>query len=176
MKKAFSSAHVVLALALSGSVGIGAALAAHAATSGRDQAPAGTAVRQIDPGVDQMTATATTTPTQSTGRDPAVGLTEAARIAALIGGGRVTESDEESTPTGITYELRIVRADGTARDLVVDGRDGRVLANRVHGQSDALGGAAPDGDHGDHSSDASDHGDHSSDASDHGDHSDHSDG
>ena len=49
MKKAFSSAHVVLALALSGSVGVGAALAAHAATSGRDQTPAGTAVRQLDP-------------------------------------------------------------------------------------------------------------------------------
>lgn len=169
MKKAFSSAHVVLALALSGSVGVGAALAAHAATSGHDQTPAGTAVRQLDPTVDEATATATTTPSQSTRRDPTVGLTEATRIAALIGGGRVTESDEALTPTGITYELRVVRADGTARDVVVDSRDGRVLANRVHGRSDALDGAAPGSDHGDHSSDASDTGDQ-------GDHSDHSDG
>ncbi len=60
-----------------------------------------------------------------------VTMAEAMRIAARVAGGRVTESDEEREATGLVFEFDVDRADGTTRKVVIDSRQGRVLANRL---------------------------------------------
>jgi uncharacterized membrane protein YkoI len=66
-------------------------------------------------------------------------MADAARIAARVAGGRVTDSEEEWAATGLTYELDVERTDGIDRRVVVDSRNGRVLANWVTDRPDRPG-------------------------------------
>jgi hypothetical protein len=129
-----SSSRFVVGLALAGSVGVGAALAATAAPGHPDTAS--TAGQRLDSTQDTTTGTTTSGHT-TTRRVSAVSLAEASRIAALIGHGRVTESDQESTPTGLVYEITVVGADGAERRLTVDRGTGRVLANTLEDSPEA---------------------------------------
>jgi len=82
---------------------------------------------------------ASTAGTLANTRDPRVGLAEASRIAALVGHGRVTESEQEWTGTGLTYELTVVGPTGAARKVTVDRGTGRVLANTPEDADEATG-------------------------------------
>ena len=128
MKIAASSRTVVVALALAGSVGVGAALAASAATAPPDQLalrPAST----VGQPANVTPEPTSTTQIAAAARDPHVGLAEASRIAALVGHGRVTESDQETTGAGLSYEMTVVGPNGAVRTVTVDAGTGRVLAN-----------------------------------------------
>jgi hypothetical protein len=133
MKIAASSRTLVVGLALAGSVGLGGALAA-AADTGTPVRSVGT-VSMSGQSVD-TTAGTTTAATATTRSGSAVGLVEASRIAALVGHGHVTKADQESTPSGLAYELSVVRPDGTERTVTVDRTTGRVLANTLEDASD----------------------------------------
>jgi hypothetical protein len=134
MKIAASSRTLVVGLALAGSVGLGGALAASAATG----TPAHSAGSVSMAGQGLNTTAETTTAAGGTTRTgSAVGLVEASRIAALVGHGHVTKAEQESTPTGLAYEVTVVRPDGTERTVTVDRTTGRVLANALEDASDA---------------------------------------
>ena len=138
MKIAASSRTVVVALALAGSVGVGAALAASAATAAPDQLtmrPAGTVGQQTNATSDPTATSTAQTPTAA--RNPHVGLAEASRIAALVGHGRVTESDQETAGAGLSYEMTVVTPNGAVRKVTVDAGTGRVLANTPKDAKDA---------------------------------------
>jgi uncharacterized membrane protein YkoI len=140
MKVAASSRTVVVALALAGSVGIGAGLAASAATAAPDQSvmrPAST-VGQRANATPEPTVTSTAG-TVAVARDPHVGLVEASRIAALVAHGRVTEADQETTGAGLSYEMTVVGPNGAVRTVTVDAATGRVLANTLKDTTDAGG-------------------------------------
>jgi hypothetical protein len=83
------------------------------------------------------TTAGTTAPASGTTRTgSAVGLVEASRIAALIGHGHVSKAEQESTATGVVYEVTVVQPDGTERTVTVDRTTGRVLANTLEDASD----------------------------------------
>jgi hypothetical protein len=158
MKIAAPSRTLVVSLALAGSVGLGGALAASAAT--------GTPVRPADTvrmtGQSLITTAGTTAATATTQTGSAVGLVEASRIAALVGHGHVTKAEQESTPSGLAYEISVVRPDGTERTVIVDRTTGRVLANTLEDASDGHDAAdRPDaaGDHQEQDQSRSDTGD-----------------
>ena len=72
------------------------------------------------------TTAGTTAPASGTTRTgSAVGLVEASRIAALIGHGHVSKAEQESTATGVVYEVTVVQPDGTERTVTVDRTTGR---------------------------------------------------
>ena len=147
MKITATSRPLVVGLALAGSVGLGGALAASAAT-GTPARSAGT-ISMSGQGVD-TTAGTTTAATATPRTGSAVGLVEASRIAALVGHGHVTKAEQESTLSGLAYEVSVVRPDGTERTVTVDHATGRVLANTLEDASDGHDAAAgPDaaGDH-----------------------------
>ena len=91
---------VVVVVALSATVGVGAAIASSAAT----EAPGYRSVDTLTTS-SQGIAVPQSTPGRRTAgaararRAATVGLAEASRIAALVGHGRVTDVEEESTPT-----------------------------------------------------------------------------
>jgi uncharacterized membrane protein YkoI len=128
---------VVVVVALSATVGVGAAIASSAAT----EAPGYSSVDTLTPS-SQSIAVPPSTPGRRTAgattarRDATVGPAEASRIAALVGHGRVTDVDEESTPTGLTYEMTVVQPDGTERTVTVNRATGRVLANTLEDAAD----------------------------------------
>jgi hypothetical protein len=136
MKITASSRTLVVGLALAGSVGLGGALAASAAT-GTTGSSTGT-VSLAGQGLDspQDTTAGTTTASTTTRRASAVSLVEASRIAALVGHGHVTKADQEATSTGLAYEVTVVQPDGTERTVTVDRSTGRVLANTLEDASD----------------------------------------
>ena len=137
MKITASSRTLVVGLALAGSVGLGGALAASAAT-GTTGSSTGT-VSLAGQGLDSTqhtTAGTTTTASTTTRRASAVSLVEASRIAALVGHGHVTKADQEATSTGLAYEVTVVQPDGTERTVTVDRSTGRVLANTLEDASD----------------------------------------
>jgi uncharacterized membrane protein YkoI len=165
MKIAASSRTVVVTLALAGSVGVAAALAASASTAAPDQA----VMRPLSTAGQQANTTPEPTVTSRAGaaalpRDSRVGLTEASRIAALVGHGRVTELEQETTTAGPAYEMTVVGPDGAVRKVTVNAGTGRVLANTLESAKDAKDATdATDGDApesaGDTDADGDDHSD-----------------
>jgi uncharacterized membrane protein YkoI len=138
MKIVASSRTVVVTLALAGSVGVGAALAASASTAAPDQA----VMRPLSTVGQQANTTPEPTVTSRAGsaavpRGSRVGLTEASHIAALVGHGRVTESEQETTAAGLAYEMTVVGPNGAVRKVTVDAGTGRVLANTLEDAKDA---------------------------------------
>jgi hypothetical protein len=142
MKIAASSRTLVVALALAGSVGVGAALAASADTPAANQSgllPAGTVGQP--PGATPDPTVPSTAGISAGRRDSRVGLAEASRIAALVGHGRVTESEQEWTGTSLAYEMTVVAPTGAARKVTVDRGTGRVIANTPEDADEATGSA-----------------------------------
>jgi hypothetical protein len=131
MEIATAARATIVGLLLAGAVGISAAHAGSAATAGQGYPAAGSASTARQPlALTDVTNTATTTTGGTTTRtDLTVSPAEASHIAALVGHGRVTKSDEELTPTGLAYEMTVVRPDGSERKVTVDRGSGRVLAN-----------------------------------------------
>jgi len=137
MRVPASSRTAVVVVALAATVGVGAAIASSAAT----EAPRYPSVDTLTTSTQSIDVPHSTPGRRTAGattarRNATVGPAEASRIAALVGHGRVTDVDEESTPTGPTWEMTVVQRDGTERTVTVDRATGRVLANTLEEAAD----------------------------------------
>jgi hypothetical protein len=63
-----------------------------------------------------------------------VSLDQVRAIAQRAGHGQVDKIEADAGPAGITYDVSVIRSDGTDAQLIVDARTGRILSNLAEQQ------------------------------------------
>jgi uncharacterized membrane protein YkoI len=132
-----------LTLAVTGAAGAAAAVTlAVTSPSASQTPPAVTAAQLSQPATQPPIAPAAAASAPAVAATPtptAVSLDQARGIAERTGHGQVDKLEADAGPTGLTYNVSVIRADGADVQLVIDARTGTVLSNVVEQQN------APDG-------------------------------
>ena len=128
-----------LALAVTGAAGAAAAVTlAVTSPSARQTPPAMPAAQVVLPGSQPPIAPAVASSAAAVAAIPtptAVSLDQARGIAARTGHGQVDKLEADAGPTGLIYNVSVIRADGADVQLVIDARTGTVLSNVVEQQN-----------------------------------------
>ncbi|MDT5031748.1 MAG: hypothetical protein QOC94_1919 [Actinoplanes sp.] len=124
-----------LALSLTGAAGAAAAVTpAVAGPSAPQNAPVAPAGRVSPAGTALSIAAATATsasPVATAAPPTVISVGQARGIAERAGNGRADKIEAEAGATGISYDVSVIRSDGTDVDLIIDGHTGRILTTFV---------------------------------------------
>jgi hypothetical protein len=80
-------------------------------------------------------AAAPSAPVAAAATPTVISLDQARGIAERAGNGQADKVAVDSGPAGITYDVSVIRSDGTDVELMIDGHTGRILSNLAEPQS-----------------------------------------
>jgi hypothetical protein len=128
-----------LALAVTGAAGAAAAVTLAVTSPAAPQTPPVVPAAQTSPAgaVPSIApAAAPSAPAAPAAAAPTViSLDQARGIAERAGNGQADKVAVDSGPAGITYDVSVIRSDGTDVELIIDGHSGRILSNIAEPQS-----------------------------------------
>jgi uncharacterized membrane protein YkoI len=128
-----------LTLAVTGAAGAAAAVILAITSASTTQTPPAVPAAQLSQPATQppiAPAVASSAPAVAAAPTPtAVSLDQARGIAERTGHGQVDKFEADAGPTGLTYNVSVIRADGADVQLVIDARTGTVLSNVVEPQN-----------------------------------------
>jgi hypothetical protein len=135
---------ILLGLALGGAAGAAAIITFAVSRPSASQAPLAAPAPQssVAAAVTSIAPAAAAAPATS-GPAP-VTLDQARAIAEHAGNGQADKIETDTGPAGISYEVSVIRADGTDVELIVDARTGRILSNIAEQQDPQEQSDAPD--------------------------------
>jgi len=130
---------ILLGLALGGAAGAAAIITFAVTSPSASQTPPATPAPQssVAAGVTSIAPALAVPPVAAapaTSGPAPVALDQARAIAERAGNGQSDKIETDTGPAGITYDVSVIRSDGTDVEVVVDARTGRILSNLAEQQ------------------------------------------